>query len=168
MGEALFKVTHDSDKPFVVHTKNSSVNVLGTSFNVKAYADEEHEETVLVSGKVSLSNKNFWNKPVILEPGQMGKLNPGTDFIKVQKVDISAYTSWTEGYLIFKNEIAKEVLQQISRYYNKKIVVKDNANYVTFTGKLDLSEDFDVILKRITKASSLRYFYKDDRIIIKQ
>ncbi len=168
VGEALFKVTHNEEMPFIVHTKNSSVKVLGTSFNVKAYADENYEETVLVSGKVSLSKKNIWDKPTILKPGQMGKYFSNEDFFKVKEVDVAAYTSWAEGYLIFKNKIAREVLLQVSRYYNKEIEVQANANFVTFTGKLDLTEDFDVILKRITKTSSLRYFYENDKIIIKQ
>ena len=168
VGEAYFDVSHNENIPFVVHTKHSSVKVLGTSFNVKAYADEDHEETVLVSGKVSLSNKTLWSKSSVLKPGQMGKLFSNNDFIKIENVDVNTYTSWAEGYLIFRNEIAREVLRQISRYYNKEIEVKNNANFVTFTGKLDLTEEFEVILNRITKTSSLRYFYENDKIIIKE
>ncbi len=168
VGEALFDITHKAKMPFVVHTKQSSVKVLGTSFNIKAYADEDYEETVLVSGKVSLSNKNIWDNPTVLYPGQMGKLASEAEQIRVRKVDVETYTSWAKGYLLFKNKMANEVLQQIGRYYNKKIEIIGSANNVTFTGKLDLTEDFDVLLKRITKTSSLRCFYENDKIIIQQ
>ena len=68
-GEAYFHVCKDKTKPFIVETENSSIKVLGTSFNVKAYPDEKFEETVLVEGSVSLNpGKKLFGKNIILKP----------------------------------------------------------------------------------------------------
>lgn len=167
VGEAFFKVTHEETQTFIVHTINSTVKVLGTKFNIKAYSDDQREETVLVSGKVSMSKSNSKDKPAILKPGQMSTLSKKNNTLKIKEVDTNLFTSWINGYIIFKNETTGEIMRQISRYYNKEIIVDKDANHISFSGKLDLTQDFEVVMNRISKTSSLRYFYKGEQIMIK-
>jgi len=69
-GEAFFDVTHHEDRPFIVHTAEVNVEVLGTVFNVSAYPDQEHTETSLFRGRVAVSLKNDPVQKVILHPSQ--------------------------------------------------------------------------------------------------
>ena len=68
-GEGYFKVAKDTTKPFVVETKEVDERVLGTSFNVNAYASERAVRTTLVSGKVQVSNRTG-KEVAVPNPGQ--------------------------------------------------------------------------------------------------
>ena len=114
-----------------------------------------------------MSKSNSKDKPAVLKPGQMSVLSKKNNTLKIKEVDTILFTSWIKGYIIFKNETTGEIMRQISRYYNKEIIVDKNANHISFSGKLDLTQDFEVVLNRISKTSSLRYFYKDEQIMIK-
>lgn len=68
--EAFFEVAKDADRPFVVVCSAYDVRVLGTSFNVSAYEDDEDSRTTLASGKVEINTRN--NKQIVLKPGGAG------------------------------------------------------------------------------------------------
>ena len=65
-GEAFFEVTPNKEKPFIVKTSVFDVEVLGTSFNVSVYNDENIVETALIEGKVKLTMNGYPSKPVYL------------------------------------------------------------------------------------------------------
>ena len=134
LGEAFFKVSKDARHPFLVHTPSQVVKVLGTSFNIKAYSDEQNEETVLIEGKVCFSD-NSNKQTTTLDPGQKGTINKLNHAISVIPVDVKNYISWIDGYLIFKNEHTQEVIKQISRFFNVPIETSDDYNHATFSGK---------------------------------
>ena len=71
-GEAYMEVAENKEAPFIVNTKGSLVEVLGTAFNIRAYSDEELIKTTLVSGKVKNYLENQEDKAVFLEPGMQG------------------------------------------------------------------------------------------------
>jgi len=67
-GEAFFEVVGDTANPFIVYAGNTQIKVLGTSFNVKAYGDEDEVEVIVVVGKVEFSSRyEKEGKKVILE-----------------------------------------------------------------------------------------------------
>lgn len=70
VGEAYFKVKHDADHPFVIHTKGLTVRDIGTEFNLKAYPDDEKSSLSLIEGSVSVSLINDKDKDLILKPGE--------------------------------------------------------------------------------------------------
>ena len=71
-GEAYFKVTKDKNKPFIVHTQNSSVKVLGTEFNIDAYSYNDFVATTLVEGSVEFSYNNKFEQAqtMLLKPNE--------------------------------------------------------------------------------------------------
>ena len=69
-GEAYFDVQKDTSRRFVVHLKESNVTVLGTSFNIKAYGDEDYIYTTLVEGKVCFTSVLLQSYPVCLANGR--------------------------------------------------------------------------------------------------
>ena len=123
-GEAYFDVAHDSIHPFVVHTPNLNVNVLGTQFNVIAYEDGAKEEIILNEGSVKVDARN--GAPLdVLEPNQKLVLNKEKMTFNTTTVEASQYLGWTEGKLIFRNEGMQEVAERLGRWYNAEIRIED-------------------------------------------
>ncbi len=156
-GEAYFKVSKDPSKPFIVETNKSRIKVLGTSFNVKAYPDEQNEETVLVEGAVSLRlGKTIFGKDIRLNPEQRLVVTD-PDSYSISTVDVRPYTSWIEGLFIFQEEQLPSVLLRISRYYNLQINWADNAVKKKISGKLDLKDDYHRVLNALALISDGNY-----------
>ncbi|PVD52996.1 hypothetical protein DC498_06410 [Terrimonas sp.] len=143
-GEAFFDVKKDSSRPFVIHTSFIDIKVLGTTFNVKSYEDEDATETSLISGKVEISIKNNPEKKIILNPNEklVVKHNIDNDAIKNKAGDESALivvkalrkdpayknsleTLWIDNKLVFDSETLEEVCKKLERWYNVKININD-------------------------------------------
>ncbi|WP_127126563.1 FecR family protein [Pseudoflavitalea rhizosphaerae] len=69
-GEAFFDVAHQQNRPFVVHTEEVNIEVLGTVFNVSAYPENDSTETALFRGKVAVTRNGHPEEKVILSPSQ--------------------------------------------------------------------------------------------------
>jgi transmembrane sensor len=126
-GEAYFEVAHDPRRGFTVATELSMVNVLGTHFNVRAYADEHDTRTSLVEGKVVVG---AGNQLATLQPGQEARVKSG--FNLGEKVTVTAFDTeeaiaWKNGYFHFNDARLEDIMRSISRWYNVEVVFQDNA-----------------------------------------
>lgn len=120
-GEAFFEVAHNPAKPFKVAVEDgSTVEVLGTRFNISAYTDDAQVKTTLLQGSVKLTTKVADQQ--LLKPGQEVLVNKVGKVEKVKEVgiDISEAVPWRAGYISLENDI-KTVMQEIGRWYNLKI-----------------------------------------------
>ncbi|SIN65625.1 FecR family protein [Chitinophaga niabensis] len=113
-GEAYFDVAKDAKHPFIIKNGNVAVKVLGTSFNFRAYADEQNVVTTLAEGKVAVSSGGEWRHIV---PGEQAVVTVGSGKMEVRRVDVMFYTAWRTGRFVFRNEELGEVLKQLSRWY---------------------------------------------------
>jgi len=152
-GEAFFDVTKNADCPFYVKTKDILIKVLGTSFNVKTYADDEATETTLLTGRVEifkneldkLPEKN--DKPIaVLNPMQKvvvlnGQLIENNSHLSTKGSDSSNLpekiktiqvveqpnaimrTEWRNDKLIFDNDKLSDIMVIIERWYNVEITM---------------------------------------------
>lgn len=123
-GEAYFEVAKDQDSPFIVHTQDLNVEVLGTEFNVSSYSDEPNLEVVLVEGSVNLFTGNSSatsQNSMVLEPGFMGELNKESKSLSSQPVVTSNYTAWIRGELVFRHSKFTDILKRMERHYNVEI-----------------------------------------------
>ena len=121
-GEAFFNVSKDASRPFRIHSgEKLTTTVLGTSFNVKAYGDDDLNEVAVVTGKVSVVHTTSDNRSseVLLQPGQKAVLIKAQDLLSKEAFsDVDHYTSWREGKLIFEDAPVGEVISSLGRYYN--------------------------------------------------
>lgn len=157
-GEGYFTVTRNEHKPFIVTTPNGTVTVLGTVFNVKSYSDESRFEAALVSGKVK-ARGNSGNE-VILKPHQKMVWDAG-------KVSLSSTSdedySWKKGILSFNNESLEEVINDLSRAFDRKIVIKDKSVLnQTLSGKFLISDGLDYALQILHDMYGLQYYTNPD------
>ena len=123
-GEAYFQVVHNEDAPFIVKTSRMAIKVLGTEFNVSAYAEDSIIRTTLVRGSVKISSE-VSGESVVLHPGEQSALNRGDHSMLVSEVDVSYAMAWKEGRLRFKEKPLKEVMKIISRWYDVDVVYED-------------------------------------------
>lgn len=138
-GEAYFKVTHNPDHPFVVSVRDDRmrVTVLGTEFNLQAYADDDDIGTTLVSGSVMLEVRKDHKtvRQTRLVPSEKAVLSLLSGNVSVQKVNTEYETAWKEGRLMFKDLPLPQVLKKLSYFYNVKFEVQDSViNSYCFTG----------------------------------
>ncbi|MEL7833726.1 FecR family protein [Fodinibius sp. Rm-B-1B1-1] len=126
-GEAFLDVAHDPDRPFVVTIDDAVVEVLGTSFGVRSYPDDESVQVVVSDGKVSLgSNEKSKTSNAVLAAGEMGQLYMNDHRI-VKKVvdDMDLFLGWKEGWLKFKDTNMEKVARDLERKYDVEIKFAD-------------------------------------------
>ena len=164
-GEAYFDVVQDEAHPFIVDMGNSSVRVLGTSFDVRAYADEDEVLTTLVQGSVKFSaGKEF----VTLEPGKQAVLGKSGS-IETREVDTYLYTAWKEGVFAFKRQRLEEIRKVVARWYDVNIFWENvSQKEVTFTGKMKRYDDFSKVVEVLEMTGNTEFVIKENNIFIRE
>lgn len=160
-GEIYIEVVKN-ETPFFVKTKGFTVNVLGTKFNISAYADEEECSVVLVEGKVLV--KTYQNENIQLSPDRKLTMVAGRN--RIDKVDVYDYISWKDGLLQFKGETMENILMRLSRYYNIPIKCKPEIGHRRSSGKLVLFDDIDQVLETFSMLYGIRYRFEADTLLI--
>ncbi len=165
-GEAHFDVSKDAKQPFIVHVGNLRIRVLGTRFNVKAYACDENVTTTLEEGKVSVSNGRH---SALLNPNEQLVYNRISGQMRKTSVDSERYNAWMQGRLVFEQEPLGRVLADVCRKYNIEVVAApsvDTGRRYTMSFRND--ERIDDVMKVITKiAGNLTYQHEHGRIVLK-
>ena len=118
-GEAYFEIEHDAEQPFIIHSNQSSVEVLGTAFNVRSHKNSDNVQVAVVDGKVSFANKTVEEKrlSVVLSKGQYGYLDLKQHTIAVDNIAVENYLSWKSGRLVFEELSLFQVCTQLYRLY---------------------------------------------------
>lgn len=146
-GEAYFQVAKDKNHPFIVETRGQDIEVLGTQFNVNAYADEPVVNTTLLEGSVRVVADRTTNKTAVLKPGQQAVLK-GKE-LEVKDADIEVAMAWKKGLFVFKDNDLAMVMRQLSRWYNLDVEFKGPVPQEVFNGKvyrnMTLMEVLDVL-----------------------
>jgi ferric-dicitrate binding protein FerR (iron transport regulator) len=160
-GEGYFKVVHDSEHPFVVNITDQpfDVEVLGTVFNIQAYASDEILRTTLIEGSVRLGMETApgIKKYVILRPSEKAMYDVKNKNLHVEHVNTVYDTAWMSGKLMFKEMPLPEVLNRLSHFYNVRFIVNDPAiNNYTFTGTFE-SRQLVQILDYLSISSQIKY-----------
>lgn len=173
-GEAFFNVKSSLHQKFLVKTKDLTIKVYGTSFNVMSYSDASTTETTLVEGKIGItinSDKNERANEVLMEPNQLAIWNNSNSAEQKQLVikkgiDISLYTAWKDGILIIKSEALQDLALKLERRYGVKIVFgNDDVKSIRFTGTLK-NETVEQVMALIKLVSNIEYSIHENVITI--
>lgn len=133
-GEGYFEVAKDAARPFSVHTRDADVRVLGTHFNVCAYAGEAWK-TTLLEGKVVVKHNS---EQITLMPGNQALLANKEENIRlIPDADTYEAIAWKEGYFKFNHAGVGSIMHQLSRWYDVDIVYKDTLNRPRFNGQIN-------------------------------
>ncbi len=162
-GEGLFKVTHNVQHPFIVHTKNLGIKVLGTHFVVSAYKNEHESYAVLISGSISAKNPHTQDS-ILVKPGY--KVFYHNKNLQTTPVYIEKYTAWTKGELVFIKDPFAVIVHKLERKYN---VVIDNhypaLNRLIITARFQ-KESIEQVMKTFQTYKNFNYTIHGNKITI--
>jgi len=161
-GEAYFEVAKNAKMPFIVKTDKAEVQVLGTHFNVKAYDDEDLCKTTLLEGSVKVHSSAAANE---IKPGEQAIIN-GTGQQKITSdINVDEEVAWKNGLFMFTKADIKDVLQQVSRWYDIDVVYEGKVPELQFTGQLSRKVDF-YGFTNILKYAGLNFTIKGKTVIV--
>nr|WP_121271918.1 FecR family protein [Pedobacter schmidteae] len=162
-GEAYFEVAKDKMHPFKVKSPGQEIEVLGTHFNMNAYADEASVKTTLLEGSVKVLSGS---SSTIIEPGQQAS-SKGQK-ISVDEVNVNTVIDWKNGLFRFKNEALPSILRKVARWYDVEISYQlDVKNMPTFSGAVARTENVSAILKMLEETSDVKFSIEGKTIIVR-
>ncbi len=126
-GEAFFHVTKNKSRTFRVITHDMNVNVLGTQFDVRAYANDLHTETTLLEGSVEIKDIPEQEQSVLLKPGEKWLFSKNDHQQQVVTVDPQLSTLWRTGEYYFDKVRLGELAKTLERMYNVNIHFQDSS-----------------------------------------
>ncbi|QHS61075.1 FecR family protein [Chitinophaga agri] len=156
-GEAYLQVARQDGIPFSVQLPNSTVQVLGTSFNVNTY-DHTREQVLLESGAVKVVTRDG---TLQLTPGEAAEYQPGTRPLAMA-IDTAAALSWKHGYYSFTATPVKTVSKTIERNYRIRVILdSDITANRTLTTRLEKAEPLPELLRRLRKIDNIHYQFEN-------
>lgn len=192
VGEGYFDVAHIKTQPFIVHTDNILIRVLGTIFNVKSYPEDKNVETTLFQGSVEVTDNNFKNHvPIALIPNQklivaknaangsdllsstdkstIATPQKGTIIVSIdsaKKETERIETAWVYSRLEFKDEDFEQLARKLERWYNVKIFLTSNeVKKMKATGSFE-KETIEEALAGLQEGFGITYKIDNDDIYI--
>lgn len=155
IGEGYFEVAKNQNSPFRVITKGQEIKVLGTHFNVDAYANEKVIRTTLLEGLVSISGNGV---DELLHPGFQA-LNTGNQ-ISIAKIDVSTAVAWKNKQFIFEREDIKSIMRKVERWYDVEVVYTDMVSEETFSGGVSRFDNLSEVLKSLESTGKVSFKVK--------
>lgn len=159
IGEAYFEVYKDKKKPFIVHSAQQDVEVLGTHFNINAYKDEPTVKTTLLEGAVKV-NRNY-----ILKPGEQFTINQeGKAGIKL--VNVEDVIAWKKGNFEFNDENVYEIMRKVARWYDVEVIYENQIPLTKMEGTMSRFQNVSRILDVLESTGLLSYRVEGKKIYI--
>lgn len=163
-GEAYLEVAKDKQKPFQVMSNGSIVEVLGTHFNINAYADEETINTTLLEGSVKIVKGTTQRT---IKPGEQARVNNDGSVQTMTNVNIDEVVAWKNNAFLFDNTGVKKLMRQLARWYNVDVEFKGATDEsLTFNGTIPRSATLATVLKMLESTGDVKFSIDGKRIII--
>lgn len=122
-GEAYLEVQQDPERPFLVHTGKVITTVLGTSFNVAAYAADQQVEVTVLTGKVSLSTTSGSAPGTLLTPGQQAACTADGKLVAFREnIDAAESILWKDHKMIYNGKRLSQVIASLEHWHDVKII----------------------------------------------
>ncbi|WP_316737747.1 FecR family protein [Pedobacter aquatilis] len=174
-GEAYFEVAKLADKkgvriPFKVNSeigagRNQQVEVLGTHFNINAYANEPNNKTTLLEGSVKVSNLSALASN-ILKPGQQSVIASSSNSVLVKNVDAEDAITWKDGFFSFNDENLQTIMNKISRWYNVDIDYRGAKMDKLFGGRISRFNSVNEVLETLQATGDVHFKIEERRILV--
>lgn len=163
-GEAYFQAAKNEALPLVVSAGELQVKVLGTKFNVNAYANSGSVDVVLEEGSVELLNSKVASFNFILKPGELAKFDISSRQLVVSQINPERVTSWKDGILNIYDQTMVEVVKRLETRYNQKFELTDEIKNFRYTFTIT-NEPLDEIIRLMEKITPIKAIQKEDVIV---
>lgn len=156
-GEAFFEVKHREDFPFMIKVGQIFVRDLGTTFNIKAYPEENTVETSLVEGKADILSATG-NSLVELNPGENAVYHSDDRKITITPFQSNVLSAWRDGKFVIRNQRLEDIFKEISRWYEVEFTFENHAlcDY-RYTGNIKKSTTALGVLKMLKTTTNFNY-----------
>ena len=168
-GEAFFQISRDEHLPFIVVSEGVSTRVLGTSFNVNAYAHSQEVKVSVSTGKVAVSSTASEGPQLLAQLTANMELvyNATTLQTEVSSSVATATDAWRNKQLIFVNTPLSQIIETLENWYQVSIKLKStNLGKCTFTANFESDTSLTDLLNMLSIASDLHYVKEGNTIII--
>jgi ferric-dicitrate binding protein FerR (iron transport regulator) len=169
-GEAYFEIAKNAEKPFHVRVpaggtggEDMDVEVLGTSFNVMAYANEEKIHTTLLEGKVKVKQGVLAEN---LSPGRQATVDQTTHAMEVTEGNIDQAVAWKDGLFRFKETDIRELMRQVERWYDVEVVYRTTRGDQDFTGVVSRDKNVSTLLQMLELTGTVHFRIEGKKIIV--
>ena len=162
-GEGFFDVAKDPDKPFIIHTISADVRVLGTSFNVKAYNEDDEVAVSVKTGKVQVDIENAALK---LLPNEQLVLDKTSKEYRKHNEDITKIMLWTEGKLYFNRMSVQSLALELQRIYDCKISFAPGFTYDEYLYGEHENKSLESVLNSIKYSTGISYKKEGNKYIL--
>lgn len=169
IGEAYFKVSNNKAQPFIVKSRGQETTVLGTEFNISAYADELAVKTTLASGAIQVASYAGANgqqllAKSLLAPGEQS-IRPGDGSLTKVKVDVNSAIAWKDGKISLNGKTIKQVMAELSRWYDIEVVYEGDIPDGNFFGRANRSSNLSLVL-HLLESAMLQYRLEGRKLIV--
>ncbi|WP_152541893.1 FecR family protein [Saccharicrinis fermentans] len=164
-GEAFFEVTRDSQRPFIIQSRDITTTVLGTSFSVHAYPDEYCCVTVK-TGHVKVTLNDVNHQSIYLQSGEQAYLKNKGDEMEKRVVNSQLFTAWQNNHLIFNQLRFEDILKVLERNYGVKIHCSNHAIMQKQITTQYFNESLSSIIKDLQFMVNFKYEMNEDYISI--
>ena len=161
-GQAYFEIAQNANQPFKVKVSNQEILVLGTSFDIMAYANENNTWTTLITGAVKVTADKASQ---VLKPGQQASVDNNSKTIAVKQVNTDDVIAWKNGYFSFRNADLPTVMRQLARWYDVEVSYGESIPQGTFSGEIGKSLSLEQALK-ILEQTRVNFKIEGRRIVI--
>lgn len=162
-GEAYFEIVQQAGKPFIVQTSGVEVKVLGTHFNVMAYADEASVRTTLLEGAVRVTQGAA---TVMMKPGQQASIAGKEDQFLITRPEIEDVMAWKEGQFRFRKAEIPVIMRQIARWYDVDIEYKGDVSGIRMYGSMTRKENIEQLLELMEQTGRVHFTINGNRITV--
>lgn len=170
-GEAFFDVSPSSENNgmnFLVSTRNQTIEVLGTEFNIKSYREDSLIATTLAKGEIILSNRVNTQRHK-LKSGFQSIFDPENLEWRVREVNVANEISWKKGVFTFKGKDLKDIMITVSRWYDTEVIFSDKSlENIKFNGVIRRTQSIKNILNILQETGKVRYKIVNKKITIKK
>lgn len=167
-GEVYFEVAHNKSQPFRVAAGKSTIEVLGTHFNVNAYEDEMQVRTSLLEGAVKVypADDLDHQQVKILKPGQQARMNKnGRRISVVNDFDTEEVIAWKNGLFVFRSEDLRSIMRQIARWYDVDVQYRGNGD-LQFTGQITRNINVSKVLEMLELTGEVKFKVQDKQVLV--
>lgn len=166
-GEAYFKVKHENNKPFVIHTPGLQTKVLGTTLNISAWPNSHMQEIELYEGKIQLQPEENSSGAVTLSPGERAHFNSLNSDLNVSENMKGQEAAWRHGILSFHNEKLSLIATALEQKFQTRILILDEeAENLRYTGDFE-EESLEKILLMLNRAKKFDFSISAQAVIIR-
>lgn len=164
-GEAYFQVRKSQTYPFIVSAGQMEIRVMGTTFGIRAYSEENEIHTTLESGKVRVTVNHQQTE---LSPGQQALFDKQTSGLNVREVDTDVYLGWKDNRIVYDNCPLETILRDLGRQYDFETVYENpELRSYRFTLNMKKHASLQQILQLIEKTEDIHFEVKDHSILVK-